>query len=103
MRYLASLVLALGLLALAFWIAAQIAIMVEQGSSESADYLRGRELDLCGYKVDARHGLAGYDLEEWKGDRCDSLSELDECVLECLSKAGAVEIAAGCFPSCVKR
>jgi len=103
MRYLGSLVLALSLLGFAFWIASQIAIMVAQGSSESADYLRGRELDLCGYKVDARHGLAGYDLDEWKGERCEALSELDECVLECLSRAGAVEIAAGCYPSCVQR
>jgi len=103
MRYLASLFLSLGLLALAFWIASQISISVSQGSSESADYLRGRELDLCGYKVDARHSLAGYDLSEWKGERCDALSDLDECVLECLSNAGAVEIAEGCFPGCVRR
>jgi hypothetical protein len=102
MRYFASLVLALVLLIGAFWIGSQIAIMVSQGSSESADFLRGRTIERCGYTIDARFGLAGYELDEWKGDRCEDLSELDRCVLTCLSEAGAVEIAADCFPDCVK-
>lgn len=103
MRYLTSLVVSVALLFLALWIASRIAIMVSQGSSESADYLRGRKLDLCGYQVEARFSLAGYDLSEWKGERCESLSELDHCILSCLSKAGAVEVAAGCYTECVKR
>jgi len=103
MRYLASLVISLGLLVFVLWIGSQIAIMVSQGSSESADFLRGRKLDLCGYQVDARFGLAGYDLDEWKGERCERLSELDRCVLSCLADAGAVEIAEDCFPRCVGR
>ena len=102
MRYLASLVLALALLLVAFWIASQIAIMVSQGSSESADFLRGRSVDRCGYSIDTRFGLAGYDLDEWTGDRCEELSDLDRCVLSCLSEAEAVEIAADCFPDCVR-
>ena len=103
MRYLGSLVVALGLLFGAFWVASQIAIMVSQGSRENEDYLRGRMLDLCGYQVDARYALAGYDLAEWKGSRCDELSILDHCVLSCLSRAGAVSIAADCYPECVKQ
>ena len=103
MRYLAALVLALGLLVLAFWIASQIAIMVSQGSSESADFLRGRNVDRCGYSIDTRFGLAGYDLDKWTGDRCDDLSELDRCVLGCLAEAGAVEIAADCYQECLAR
>ncbi len=103
MRYLGALVVAVVLLFGAFWVASQIAIMVSQGSSESADYLRGRKLVLCGYQVDARHSLAGYDLGEWKGSRCEELSILDRCVLSCLSEAGAVEIAVDCYPSCVKQ
>jgi len=103
MRYFGSLIIAVGLLLLAFWIASQIAISVSQGSPESSDFLRGRKLDLCGYEVDARFTLAGYDLDEWRGDRCENLSELDECVLACLADAGAIEIATDCYPGCVKR
>jgi hypothetical protein len=103
MRYLASLVLALFLLFVAFWISSQIAIMVSQGSSESADFLRGREVDRCGYAIDARFGLAGYDLDQWKGDRCDELSDLDRCVLACLAEAEAVEIATDCYSGCINR
>jgi len=103
MRYFASLLVSLGLLVFVLWVGSQIAIMVSQGSSESADFLRGRKLDLCGYEVDARFGLAGYDLDEWKGERCERLSELDLCVLSCLEAAGAVEIAEDCFPQCVER
>lgn len=102
MRYLTSLVVSLGLLVFVFWVGSQIAIMVSQGSNESADFLRGAKVDLCGYQVDARFGLAGYDLEEWGGQRCDELSVLDRCVLECLAEAGAIEIAQGCFSRCVQ-
>ena len=102
MRYLSSLVVAVGLLLFAFWIASQIAISVSQGSSENTDYLRGRMLDLCGYEVDARFALAGYDLDEWQGDRCEDLSRLDRCVLSCLADAGAIEVAKDCYPICVK-
>jgi hypothetical protein len=102
-RYLVSLLVAGVLVFLTFWIGSQIAILVSQSSDESADFLRGRKLDLCGYQVDSRHALAGYDLEEWKGERCEALSRLDRCVLACLAAADAVEIAAGCYPDCVKR
>lgn len=100
MRYLVSMTLSVILLFAAFWAASRLAISVNQGSSETSDFLAGRMLDLCGYQVDARFGLAGYDLDEWKGSRCDTLSELDECLLECLASAGAVEIAADCYDIC---
>lgn len=100
MRYFVSLIVAVTVLFLAFWAAGRLAISVSQGSSESADYLAGRDLDLCGHSVDARFGLAGYDLEEWKGSRCDELSALDECLLSCLERSGTVEIARGCYDQC---
>ena len=102
MRYLTALVVSFGLLIFVFWVGSQIAIMVSQGSNESADFLRGSEVDLCGYQVDARFGLAGYDLDEWSGRRCDDLSVLDRCVLGCLAEAGTIEIAQGCFSRCVE-
>ena len=103
MRYLGALVLALVIVFGLFWVGARIAIMVSQGSSESADFLRGRKVDLCGYQVDTRHSLAGYELDDWKGDRCEALSRLDRCVLACLAEAEAVEIAATCYPDCVEK
>ena len=101
MRYLGSMVLAGLVLFLAFWAAGRLAVSVSQGSSEQTDFLAGRKLDLCGYSVDARFGLAGYDLGEWRGRRCDRLSELDECLLRCLSRAGAIEVAEDCYDLCV--
>lgn len=103
MRYFGPLVVAAALLFGVFWAGSQIAIMVSQGSRESTDYLRGRKRDLCGYQVDSRHSLAGYDLDEWKGSRCEKLSSLDRCVLSCLAEAGAVAIAVDCYTSCVGR
>ena len=95
-----SLIVAAVVLFLAFWAAGRLAISVNQGSSESADFLAGQKIDRCGYSIDARFGLAGYDLDEWKGSRCDSLSALDECLLTCLSAAGALEIAQDCYDAC---
>lgn len=103
MRYLAAFGLALIMVFAVLWGGSQIAIMVSQGSAESADFLRGRELDLCGYSVDARFNLAGYDLDEWQGDRCEELSGLDRCVLSCLANAGAIEIARECYPVCLRQ
>jgi hypothetical protein len=103
MRYLGSLVASVLLLFAVFWIGSQIAIMVSQGSNDGTDYLRGRKLDLCGYQVDSRHSLAGYALDDWKGERCEELSKLDRCVLSCLEAADAVEIGEDCYSDCVRR
>ena len=101
MRYLTALLIAFALLFLAFWGGSQIAIMVEQPQRRYNDFTVGRKMDLCGYAVDMRHEAAGYALEDWKGSRCESLSDLEHCVLSCLAGAGTVEIGAACFSDCV--
>ncbi len=101
MRYLVSAAVAFALLFLAFWIGSQIALMVDQPDRQLNDFTVGRKMDLCGYAVDMRHGAGGYDLNEWKGGRCDTLSDLDRCVLSCLSQAGTVEIGQACFSDCL--
>jgi hypothetical protein len=101
-RFLVFLVAATVLLFFVFWVGSQIAWRVSWNPGEDEAFLRGSTLDLCGYEVDSRLSLAGYDLEEWSGERCESLSELDICLLECLSRAGTVEIASSCYESCVR-
>lgn len=104
MRYLASLCIAVGLLFGLFWIGSRIAIMVSGPHLDQNDFTVGQKLDLCGYAVDIRHEISGYELDEWRGEgRCRSLSELDRCVLECLSQAGTVEIGERCWPDCLAR
>lgn len=102
MRYLMALSIAGVLLFVAFWVGARIAIIVDQPDPEYNDFTIGQKMDLCGYAVDMRHAEGGYDLNQWKESRCQSLSELDHCVLKCLSRAGTVEIGAACFTDCVK-
>lgn len=101
MRYLAALSIAGLMLFLAFWVGAKIATSVSQPNRLNDDFTVGQRMDLCGYQVDIRHRGAGYDLDVWTGSRCESLSELDRCVLECLSRAGTIEIGAGCYADCV--
>ena len=101
MRYLAALCVAAGLLFLVFWLGSRIAVIVSQPDRQYNDFTVGRKMDLCGHAVDMRHAAAGYDLDEWKGERCRSLSRLDHCVLECLSAAGTVKIATACYSDCV--
>ena len=101
MRYLTALLIAFALLFLFFWGGSQIAIMVEQPQRRYNDFTVGRKMDLCGYAVDMRHGAGGYDLYQWEGERCDGLSDLDECILSCLSEAGTVEIGTACFSTCL--
>ena len=103
MRYLAALAVALVLLAAVLWIGSQIAISVSQGTDVDEDFLRGETENLCGYEVDSRYSLAGYDLDEWQGERCEQLSSLDHCVLGCLSTAGTIEAARECYPKCLGR
>jgi hypothetical protein len=103
MRYLVALAAALVLLMGALWVGTQISISVSQGTDVEEDFLRGGTETLCGYEVDSRFSLAGYDLDEWKGGRCEELSSLDHCVLGCLSTAGTIEIARECYPKCLGR
>lgn len=101
MRYLAALGFAVTLVFAMLWLGSWIATTVSPPDWEHNDYTVGQSMDLCGYKVDLRHRAGGYDLGRWKGARCDSLSELDECVLECLSRAGTIKIGAACFSDCI--
>jgi hypothetical protein len=102
MRYLMAMCVAGVLLFLAFWVGARIAVMVSQPNRMADDFTVGQKMDLCGYQVDIRHAAAGYDLDAWTGSRCESLSELDRCILACLSAAGTIEIATACYSDCVE-
>ncbi len=103
MRHLAALLFACVLTFLLFWAGARIAQIVSGPERIANDYTVGQTFDLCGYRVDSRYAMAGYELEDWQGDRCRRMSELDHCVLGCLERAGTVEIAAGCYEECVRK
>ena len=100
MRYMASLVIAVGFIFTVFWVGAKIAVMVDPPHRIFNDFTVGQRMDLCGYAVDIRHVGGGYDLNRWTGGRCSSLSRLDHCMLQCLSDAGTVEIGASCYSDC---
>lgn len=101
MRYLMALLVAAALVFGALWAGSWISTTVSPPHRQFNDFTVGRLMDLCGYKVDMRHVGGGYDLGRWRGTRCDALSELDHCVLKCLSVAGTIEIGAACFSDCV--
>jgi hypothetical protein len=101
LRYGAALVVAVAVVFALLWLGAWIAELVSQPHREQNDFTVGARLDLCGYQVDTRHAAGGYDLDQWRGERCESLSELDHCILACLADAGTIEIGADCFPDCV--
>lgn len=103
MRYLLALFIAAVLLVASLWVGSWIATSVSQGTRIDEEFLRGETVNLCGYEVDSRYSLAGYDLDEYRGPRCDSLSALDHCILACLSTAETIETAQGCYDRCVKR
>ena len=102
MRYLVALSIACGLALLLFWAGARIALIVSGPERVANDYTVGQRFDLCGYQVDSRYAVAGYDLDDWKADRCQRMSDLDHCVLGCLEGAGTVEVAAACYEGCVR-
>ena len=101
MRLLAAFLFASFLVFAVFWLASQIAASVEQPHREHNDFTVGEKMSLCGYIVDTRHQVSGYDFDEWQGRRCKSLSRLDKCVLDCLSRAGTLPIGEACYPICV--
>ena len=102
MRYLGALAVAALMLFLAAWVGAQITRMVSGPHRVQNEFTSGRKMDLCGYAVDIRHEISGYELDDWRGDeRCEALSELDRCVLACLERAGTVVIGERCWPDCV--
>ena len=103
MRYLTALLIACGLTFLLLWLGARIAVLVSGPERVANEYTAGQRFDLCGYRVDSRYAVAGYDLEQWKGERCRNLSDLDHCLLACLEQAGTVEIASACYEQCVQK
>jgi hypothetical protein len=102
MRYLIALLFAVMLSFLMLWVGSWISTTVSPPHRDYNDFTVGRKMDLCGYQVDMRHAGGGYDLERWQGAHCDFLSDLDHCILKCLSAAGTVEIGAACFSDCVE-
>jgi hypothetical protein len=100
-RYLVAAIFALALVFTLLWVGSWIATIVLQPDRQQNDFTVGRRMDLCGYAVDMRHAAGGYDLDEWSGERCRSLSALDRCILSCLSEAGTVEIGAACYSDCL--
>ena len=101
LRYGVAAALALALVFVMLWVGWWIATIVAQPDRTPNDFTVGRRMDLCGYSVDIRHQAGGYDLEQWKGERCQSLSDLDRCILSCLSEAGTIEIGADCYTDCI--
>jgi hypothetical protein len=99
-RYLPALLVAVPLIFILFWIAAKVTVLVAPPHRDFNDYTVGRKMAVCGYEVDVRHAGGGYDLGLWRGGRCESLSRLDQCVLECLSAAGTIPIGAACYSDC---
>lgn len=103
MRFIAAFMVASLLAFLAFWGAAWIAEVVDQPDREYNDFTIGDKMMLCGRVVDTRHMLSGYDFDDWQGARCESLSKLDECLLDCLARAGTLDMGALCYPNCVEK
>ena len=102
-RFLAAFGFALVIAFVLFWVGAKLANLVSGPHDELNEFTVGRKMMLCGRVVDARHELSDYDFDEYQGARCDNLSELDECLLDCLSEAGTLEIGKGCYSKCVLR
>lgn len=100
-RFFPALLLALVVAFLVFWIGAKLANVVSGSHSELNEFTVGQKMMLCGRVVDARHELSDYDFDLWQGRRCDNLSALDECILDCLSEAGTVSIGEACYSGCV--
>ena len=103
MRFLGAMLVAVAVVFLVFWVGARLANVVSGPHVEQNDFTVGRKMMLCGRVVDMRHELSDYDFDQWQGDRCDSLSRLDECLLDCLSSAGTLEIGEACYSDCVMR
>lgn len=103
MRLIIAFCLASLLAFVVFWVGSRVAVMVEAPHREHNDFTVGEKMSLCGRIVDTRHQISGYDFDEWQGQRCERLSKLDKCVLECLSRAGTIEIGAACYSNCVSK
>lgn len=103
MRLIVAFLVASLLAFLVFWGGARVARVVTPPDREHNDFTVGRKMNLCGRVIDTRHEVSGYDLEAWLGRRCDDLGSFDECLLDCLARAGTIEIGAACYSDCVER
>ena len=86
-----------------FWVGAWLAGTIITPHDELNEFTRGHKMMLCGHVVDTRHQISGYDYDLYQGIRCENLSRLDACLLECLADAGTIPIGAACYPKCVDR
>lgn len=104
MRFLVSFVGAIAIAFFLFWIGAKLAGIISSPHDLPNDFTVGRKMMLCGRVIDTRHEISGYDLEKWL-DRstCDELSRLEECLLDCLSRAGTIPMGEACYVDCVGR
>lgn len=102
MRFFVALIGAIVMAFLVFWVGAKLAGVVTSPHTLPNDFTVGRKMMLCGRIVDTRHEISGYDLEKWL-DRstCDELSRLEVCLLDCLSRAGTIEMGRACYSDCV--
>ncbi len=100
-RFATALLFAFVATFLVFWVGARLANLVSGPHTELNEFTRGRKMMLCDRVVDARHEISDYDFDAWQGRRCDNLSELDECLLDCLSQAGTVSMGEACYEDCV--
>ncbi len=103
MRFLIALAFAVVVTFFVFWIGAWLAGTVETPYHELNDFTVGEKMMLCNRVVDTRHQVSGYDYDIWDGNRCEHLSNLEECILDCLSRAGTIPIGAACYKHCVKK
>ena len=102
-RFLAPLALAVVVAFFVFWVGAWLAGTISTPHTELNAFTRGELMMLCGRVVDRRHEISGYDYDLWQGDRCEALSRLDECLLDCLADAGTIPIGAACYSRCVEK
>ncbi|MEM9174941.1 MAG: hypothetical protein AAGC67_06880 [Myxococcota bacterium] len=100
-RFLPAFLIAIVVAFLVFWVGARLANIVSGPHTELNEFTRGRKMMLCGRVVDQRHELSDYDFDAYQGSRCDNLSALDECLLDCLSVAGTVAMGEACYADCV--
>lgn len=102
-RFIPAMILAVFVTFLTLWIGARLAGTILTPDSQPNDFTRGQKMMLCGRVVDTRHEISEYDFDVWQGSRCKHLSELEECLLDCLSDAGTIEIGHACYSDCVLR
>src|SRR5690606_5159614 len=75
-RYLAALLGAVVVTIALTWVGARIARVTSGPENAVNDFTVGQRYVLCGHAIESRMALAGYDLDQWTGERCRNLSAL---------------------------